>query len=180
MSKKVFRLYWDKDKEEKWLNDMASQGWALTNFFLCVYTFEKCEEGEYTYRIDLMDDVASTQKSRDYIKFVEDTGAEYVDSWFRWVFFRKKTIYGEFVLYTDIDSKIKNYKSIRNMFAVVSMLELLIFINLIFNFFEHEEFYTSSLFFIGLIFMLFAILASAAIKTNMKISKLVREKSIKE
>jgi hypothetical protein len=180
MNKKVFRLYWDKDKEETWLNDMVSEGWALSHFFLGVYTFKKCEKGEYTYRIDFMNDVESSQRSRDYIKFVEDTGAEYVDSWFRWVFFRKKTSEGEFVLYTDIDSKIKNYKSIRNMFAVVSMLEFVIFINLIFSFFEHEEFYTSSLFFIGLIFMLFAILASAAIKTNIKINKLVKEKAIKE
>lgn len=180
MNKKVFRLYWDKDKEEIWLNDMVSQGWALSDFFLGLYTFKRCEKDEYTYRIDLMDDVVSTNKSMDYIKFVEDTGAEYVTSWFRWVFFRKKTSEGEFVLYTDIDSKIENYKSIRNMFAIVSGLELLVFINLTVSLSRHGEMYTIKTFFTFIILLLFIVLASIAIKTNLKINKLIKEKSIKE
>ena len=28
-----FRLYYDKDKETEWLNEMAADGWALKSFF---------------------------------------------------------------------------------------------------------------------------------------------------
>lgn len=39
---KQFRLYFDKDKETEWLNDMAAQGYALTSFFAGIYTFDTC------------------------------------------------------------------------------------------------------------------------------------------
>jgi len=180
MNKRVFRLYWDKDKEEVWINEMCDEGWALKKYFLGTYTFEKCEKGEYTYRIDLMRDIESVQESKDYIKFVEETGAEYVTSWYRWVFFRKKTSEGEFVLYTDNDSRISNYKSIRNMFIIAAFLEFIVAIYLITSLHEMGEIYPYIIFSIALIFILFVILASVAMKTNSKINNLIKEKSIKE
>jgi hypothetical protein len=48
---KVF-FVWDFEKEERWLNEMAMNGWALCYVGLCRYTFEKCEPGEYTIRLD--------------------------------------------------------------------------------------------------------------------------------
>ena len=35
-----FRLYFDKDKETKWLNKMAAAGWAMIGFFAGFYKFE--------------------------------------------------------------------------------------------------------------------------------------------
>ena len=35
-----FRLYYDKDKEEIWLNEMAQQGYAMTRFFRAGAIFE--------------------------------------------------------------------------------------------------------------------------------------------
>ena len=43
---KKFVLYFDKDKETEWLNKMAQDGWAMTDFFAGVYTFEPCEKGD--------------------------------------------------------------------------------------------------------------------------------------
>lgn len=57
---KKFKIYFDKDKEEEWLNEMAQNGYAFTSFFLGMYSFEKCEPGEYSYQIDLLDN--DTQK----------------------------------------------------------------------------------------------------------------------
>ena len=48
-----FRLYFDKDKETAWLNEMAAQGWAVKSFFAGFFQFEACEKGEYVYQIDL-------------------------------------------------------------------------------------------------------------------------------
>ena len=50
-----FRLYYDKEKEEEWLNEMCRKGWGMTNFFLGFYTFEPCASGEYTYQVDFPD-----------------------------------------------------------------------------------------------------------------------------
>ncbi len=47
-----FRLYFDKDKETAWLNEMAAQGWAVKSFFAGFFQFEACEKGEYVYQID--------------------------------------------------------------------------------------------------------------------------------
>lgn len=47
-----FRLYFDKDKETAWLNEMAAQGWAVKSFFAGFFQFETCEKGEYVYQID--------------------------------------------------------------------------------------------------------------------------------
>lgn len=38
-----FRLYFDKDKETAWLNEMSGCGWAMNGFFAGFYRFEKCE-----------------------------------------------------------------------------------------------------------------------------------------
>lgn len=46
-----FKLYFDKDAETKWLNQMAAEGWAMTGFFAGFYTFEKCEKGKYIYQV---------------------------------------------------------------------------------------------------------------------------------
>lgn len=54
-----FKLYYDKDKETVWLNQMASEGWALKSFFAGFYKFEPCGKGEYIYQIDLGDTLYS-------------------------------------------------------------------------------------------------------------------------
>ncbi len=117
-----FRLYYDKEKEEAWLNKMTGQGWAMTGFFLGVFTFEPCEPGKYTYQVDLPEIsgmfVRRGEARREYIEFVEATGAEYVCSWAVWVIFRKETEKGEFRLYTDADSQIRLYRRIRLLFLI--------------------------------------------------------------
>lgn len=123
-----FRLYFDKEKEEVWLNEMCRQGWAMTGFFLGVYTFVPCEFGKYTYQIDMppISGKVGTRdkKKREYIEFVESTGAEYVCSWGFWLIFRKETVKGEFKLYTDSESQIRLYQRIRLVFLVIGLYDL--------------------------------------------------------
>lgn len=125
---KKFRLYYDKDKEEIWLNEMVQKGWAMTKFFLGCYTFEPCQPKQYTYRIDMPKAPGMTDsdvEKREYIQFVKDTGAEYVCEWFFWVIFRKETALGEFKLYTDYESRIGLYQRIRRMFLWVLGIEVM-------------------------------------------------------
>ena len=71
--KTVFKLFfvWDFEKEERWLNEMAQEGWVLDNTGFSFYTFVRCEPGEYIIRLEM-------NPSSDYRAFVKELGAEYI------------------------------------------------------------------------------------------------------
>ena len=71
-----FRLYFDKDKETTWINEMAAKGYALKGFFAGFYSFEKCEPGEYVYQIDFGSKMYSV--SDDYREFMAENNIEIV------------------------------------------------------------------------------------------------------
>ncbi|MHC1721731.1 MAG: DUF2812 domain-containing protein [Aminipila sp.] len=120
---KKFRLYLDKDEEEKWLNEMSMEGWAFKKFFLGWYTFEASEPGEYYYQIDLLNNWDGNKK--DFSCFMEESGVEVISQWYRWVFIRKKSSDGPFEMYTDGESKIAQYTRIKNFFFVGFLIELI-------------------------------------------------------
>lgn len=99
---------WDFDKEEKWLNEMSANGLHLVNVTSYKYTFEEGTPGDYAVRLELLEKNSTSPESKQYIKFVEDTGAEYLGSGAYWAYFRKKKTDGEFELFSDIDSRIKH------------------------------------------------------------------------
>ena len=117
-----FRLYFDKDKETTWLNEMSGRGWAMKGFFAGFYRFEKCEPGEYIYQIDFGDKMYHV--SDEYRELMEDIGAEIVTLWGYWIILRKPAADGPFELYTDVESEIEHYKKIRRMFKVMTIIEL--------------------------------------------------------
>lgn len=118
-----FRLYYNKDTETEWLNKMAADGWALTGFFAGFYRFEECEKGEYTYQVDLGDQLFSV--SSEYRELMEELGVEIVTLWVYWIILRKRTADGPFELYTDVESQIEHYTKILRMFKVVCILEII-------------------------------------------------------
>ena len=132
---KKFRLYYDKDKGEAFLNDMSEKGYAMKRFFLGFYTFEKSQPGEYTYRVDLISDKTTEQRNELY-DLVQDSGGELVQTWGIWAFFRKK---GNFELYTDPESQIKQFKRIRTIFFRWGILEFLISILQWYNAIQTKE-----------------------------------------
>lgn len=173
------RFYFDKDKEEIWLNRLCEKGWAMTGFFLGVYTFQPCEPGKYTYRIDMPGEIGKNkigdQQKRQYIDFVEETGAEYVCDWGWWVTFRKETSEGKFELYTDLESKIALYKRIRKMFLWIGIFECYIgFINTR-HLVENNEIYGAKLMIMLVIYLAITIFAYMILKTTVKIKKLQKE-----
>lgn len=118
-----FRLYYDKDKEEAWLNKMAQKGFALRKYFLGVYYFDDCEPGEYYYQVDMLNNWSGDKE--DYSAFMEETGIEIVCQWYRWVILRKKAVNGPFELYTDNQSKIEHYTRIKGLMVVGLVVELI-------------------------------------------------------
>lgn len=118
-----FKLYFDKEKETEWLNEMSAKGYALTDFYCGVYRFEKCRPGEYIYQIDIVNGFFHVDD--EYRDFMEDIGVEPVCMWGFWIYLRKKTADGPFQLYTDAESSIEHYSKIRLMFKVAAIIEIL-------------------------------------------------------
>lgn len=136
-----FFFVWDFDKEEKWLNEMAAKGLALVSTGFCKYEFEDSLPGEYKVCLQLLDKMPSHPESQKYIAFMEETGAEHVGSFTRWVFFRKKASEGDFQLFSDNESKVKYITSMLSFVALIVGLNLYIGLyNLFVVFFLHSAF----------------------------------------
>ncbi len=140
MKKTVYKVFWawESEKEEKWLNDQAAKGLNLVATGAFRYVFEEGEPGTYAYRLELLDNLPSTEASQEYFRFMEDVGVEQVGSIGRWVYFRKRVEDGPFELFSDIESRIKHLKRIRaivcfamvaELFAVAAIVPVLIHIS---------------------------------------------------
>ncbi|MCI8878563.1 MAG: DUF2812 domain-containing protein [Oscillospiraceae bacterium] len=120
-----FKLTFDKDMEEDWLNDWCQRGWAFKRFCMGFFNFIPCHPGEFIYRIDL---VPGTGLRCDdywgYVSFMKEMGVEVLQRWGRWVYLRKRTEDGPFDVYTDLDSQIGLYQRMRRLFVWVLILEV--------------------------------------------------------
>lgn len=117
----VHKIFWEWDfkKEEFWLNEMAAEGWALEKAQFCKYTFARCEPGEYILRMEMNTD-------KDYRRFVEETGAEYVGGCMNWLYFRRKAELGSFTLFSDIDSQVSHLDRISKTIWLICLANLVI------------------------------------------------------
>ncbi len=86
---KKFKLYYDKDKEEAFLNEMSAKGYAMKRFFLGIVYFRKMPTGEYTYRVDLISDKTVEQRNELY-DLIRDSGGELVQTWGIWAILPEK------------------------------------------------------------------------------------------
>lgn len=122
---KVFGI-WSFDKEEKWLNEMAAKGWALISVGFCSYEFEECLPGEYTIRLEFLDNRIHSAESQRYIEFVETTGVEQVGSYWKWIYFRKRKADGDFELFSDNASRIKHLSKIIRLLVILGSFNLFV------------------------------------------------------
>ena len=76
MSMKKFKFFLNLDKEEKWLNDMLQQGWALSrkNFR---YEFDKFNDKNRSIKIDYRT-FKSKKDWEDYILLFQDSGWRHI------------------------------------------------------------------------------------------------------
>lgn len=120
--KTMHRLFWvwDFEKEEAWLNEMAMNGWALVRVGFCTFTFERCEPGEYIVRLEMH------QSDPGYMDLMAETGAEYIGRVFGWIYFRRRSEYGSFDVFSDIDSRIAHLDKMGKSLLLIGIANLLI------------------------------------------------------
>ena len=169
---------WDFDKEEKWLNEMSAKGLHLVSVGFCTYVFEEGNPGDYTIRLELLDYLPTHPESEQYIKFVETTGAEYLGSVMRWVYFRKSGKEAGFNLYSDIDSRIRHLNQILCLLGVIAALEFGISMSNLGNFLISGV--TIALFTSALGLILGSIISYGFLRIFLKRRRLKRERALHE
>lgn len=175
--RKLFWI-WEFDKEEKWLNEMSLKGLQLSAVGLCKYVFDEGIPGEYSVRLELLENLPTQAESVQYIKFIEDTGAEYIGSITRWVYFRKKSTEGGFNLFSDIDSRIKHLKRILTLASVSCISAFLVSISNLSIYLNNGA--APNIFF-SILFTLLGILIGCGFRQiYRKMSKLKKERELHE
>lgn len=116
---------WDFDKEEQWLNGLAAKGLHLAAIGWPKYIFDEGVPGAYQIRLELLDNWPTHPESQQYIRFVEETGAEYLGSVLRWAYFRKAAGEEGFDLFSDRDTRIKHLNRLMVMLGVPFVVSLM-------------------------------------------------------
>ena len=122
-----FRYYIDMESEQAWLQKMANRGWALQNFFLGFYTFERCEPGQYRYQMDLIEEY----NRHKFEEFMDEMDVETVCYWNRWVYLRRDSAKGKFQMYTDAETRINQYQRIKKFYMLILFIEICAFPSII-------------------------------------------------
>lgn len=118
--KTVFRVHWawNDDKEERWLENMARQGWHLERSRGLYYRFEKGEPAEMVYRMDYQGLRGSERK--EYMGLFKDVGWEHVGEFGGWQYFRTRAGDGPVPeIYTDPQSRIAKYRRLLAFLMII-------------------------------------------------------------
>lgn len=128
---KKFKIFLRFDKEEKWLEHMAGQGWQLSRI-LFFYYFEKAEPETKTIRIDYRK-IKSKEDFSDYCTLFEDSGWRHIAGTAGILssgmqYFLKMNEDSTEDIFSDILSRAGRYKRLSNMwlFSVIPFVLLLL------------------------------------------------------
>lgn len=141
MRKVVHKLFfiWDYDREEKWLSEMAAKGLGLVAVRAFAYEFENTLPGEYRVRMQMLEHSPRHPETESYIHFLEETGVEQVGTYFKVAYFRKKMADGDFELFSDTASRIKQLTQLCTLLAVLLCANLSCALNNIVSLIRHPH-----------------------------------------
>jgi hypothetical protein len=122
LRKRKWFWVWQDEEEEKWLREMAQQGWHLQTMEIGgLYTFESGESRDDVYRLDFLSAYGKDMES--YIQLFADAGWEHVGQLGSWQYFRTTAENGEAPeIYSEPESKIQKYS--RVLLLLVSLFPI--------------------------------------------------------
>jgi hypothetical protein len=111
--------YWQDDKEETWLGEMARQGLHLQKMnTFGRYSFLQGKPKDVAYRLDF---VKNSRKTPDYFQLFQDAGWESVGEMNGWQYWRKDIQDGKVPeIFTDTESKVRKYQRML-VFSTISI-----------------------------------------------------------
>ena len=186
---KIFWI-WQLEKEQAWINEMASHGYSLEHAGRLTFEFDETEPGKYIYKEIFLKGWGESVENIKYFKFLEEMGIKvvcYINyPGTCWVYTRAlREDYPDGIeLYSDIDSKI-NYQKVMAGYMIfvtvatlfASALNLSIVINYLV---EYNRLMPLNLICAVFISVLFVCSVIAVIKAFVNIGKLKKERKLHE
>lgn len=107
---KKFKVFFDMEKEEQWLNRQLQKGYRCTNISgVGIYTFEKTDK-RYVMRLDYQD-YLSKKNFKEYRGIYEDFGWSYMNgSWLGGIKYWQKEADDQKEIFSDRQSMRNYYK----------------------------------------------------------------------
>lgn len=126
---KKIRCYISLDKEEKWLNEMASRGWELDGKYI-KYEFRKTSPDNTIIKIDYRN-FKSKDDFQNYIILFKDCGWEHIAGTKRSgkQHFKKIDKSAGDDIFSDVSSKAERYKKISNMWLSLAACYIALYIS---------------------------------------------------
>jgi hypothetical protein len=89
-TKTVFKAIfaWEDEKEEKWLEQMAAEGWMLISVAPYVYKFQRSEPEKVVFRLDYKNTL--DKDYQEYLTIYKDAGWEIFATFANWHYFKIK------------------------------------------------------------------------------------------
>lgn len=100
MQTSIFKVFFSKEKEEKWLNSMGEKGYSLVSINDSKYQFDINEENTYNYSIEYLSCSPRSEDAILYFKSREEDAIFPIVSSGNWVYFSKKD--GNIVKNSDV------------------------------------------------------------------------------
>lgn len=107
---------WQDEQEQRWLEEMARQGWHLVKGGIR-FVFRKGAPAEVRYRLDYRR--RFPEGKGEYVSLFQDGGWEYICEFKNWHYFRSPASANAPEIYTDAESRIEMYSQIRRVLAAV-------------------------------------------------------------
>ncbi|GAA0335980.1 DUF2812 domain-containing protein [Bacillus carboniphilus] len=119
---KRYKVFFNIEKEEQWLNEQLQKGYRCTNISgFGIYTFEKTDK-RYVMRLDYQDYLPK-KNFVEYKMIYEDFGWNYIKgSWFSGIRYWQKEDDNQNEIFSDRQSKGQYYKRLMSYSFWLSML----------------------------------------------------------
>ena len=189
MRRVIHKLFWiwQLEKEQAWVNEMASHGYSLEHAGRFRFEFDETEPDKYIYKEIFLKGWGEGAENIKYFRFLEEMGIKvvcYINyPGTCWVYTRalREDYPNGIELYSDIDSKI-NYMKVTAVYMifVVALTLFAGLLNLNISIFNNSFLNPVNFVCALLMFALCTGAAIAMIKTFVKIGKLKKERAIHE
>lgn len=126
-----FRFYIDFEKEEKWLGEMAKQGWELSGIS-CGYEFRQTIPNNTIIKIDYRT-FKKNSDFEDYLTLFRDSGWEHITGTkvSGAQYFKKVNESDDNDIFSDTPSKAARYKRLSNLWLSIAISYIPIFTALV-------------------------------------------------
>ena len=192
MRRVIHKLFWiwQLEKEQAWINEMASHGYSLEHAGRFTFEFDETEPDKYIYKEIFLKGWGESAENLKYFKFLEEMGIKvvcYINyPGTCWVYTRAlKEDYPDGIeLYSDIDSKI-NYRKVMAGYLIfviaVTLFAALLNISIVVNYWlTHGMVMTLNLICSIAMSALCVAAFIATVKAFIKIGNLKKERKIHE